>query len=219
MGDPGLRADTAVPHHPCMAFILVEGGPGAERLLAAAAAALEADGWHVVDDFDSRPAALRAVLRGTLVTPRDAAAALLAALDGFGLLVLAAATPEVVDRLVDDLGRLGPVQLRSGRDVPDTTDVAGGEGDAHARDASLTAPDAEGRAILALLAEGHSLGEAAARLRLSRRTADRRLAEVRARLGVTRTTEAIARAARLGWLGGPPERPARPRPGESRPGG
>lgn len=202
-----------------MAFIVVEGGAGAERLLAAAAAELEADGWRVVDDFDSRPAALRAVLRGTLVTPRDAAAALLAALDGFGLLVLAAATPEVVDRLVDDLGRLGPVQLRSGRDAFDPADTAGGAIAAHARDASLTAPDAEGRAILALLAEGHSLGEAAARLGLSRRTADRRLAEARATLGVTRTTEAIARAARLGWLGSPPERSSLAPGGESRPGG
>ena len=63
-------------------------------------------------------------------------------------------------------------------------------------------PDA--RAILGLLAEGQSLGEAADILGLSRRTADRRLAEGRRALGVERTTEAIARAQRLGWLEGRP---------------
>jgi DNA-binding NarL/FixJ family response regulator len=58
----------------------------------------------------------------------------------------------------------------------------------------------EARAILGLLAEGHSLGEAAATLGMARRTADRRLAEGRRALGTDRTTEAIARARRLGWL-------------------
>jgi DNA-binding CsgD family transcriptional regulator len=175
-------------------FVMVRDGPGAAETLALAAARLRADGWLVVDDFDSRPQALRSVLHGTVVTPRDAAAALLAALDGFGLLVRAAGAPEVVDRLVDDLERLGPVELLSahGRagsaDGPDRPDARPG------------VPGADGRAILALLADGHSLGEAAARLGLSRRTADRRLAEIRTTLGVTRTTEAIARAVRAGWL-------------------
>ena len=65
----------------------------------------------------------------------------------------------------------------------------------------------EARAILGLLAEGHSLGEAADILGLSRRTADRRLAEGRQALGTDRTTEAIARARHQGWLGRDPTDP------------
>ena len=60
--------------------------------------------------------------------------------------------------------------------------------------------DADSRAILALLAEGLTLGEAATELGLSRRTADRRLAAARTALGTNRTTAAIARARALGWL-------------------
>ena len=47
---------------------------------------------------------------------------------------------------------------------------------------------------------GPFAGRDGAVLGLARRTADRRLAEARRGLGVTRTTEAIARARRLGWL-------------------
>jgi DNA-binding CsgD family transcriptional regulator len=51
----------------------------------------------------------------------------------------------------------------------------------------------DGRAILGLLAEGATLGAAAATLHMSRRTADRRLAEARAALQVERTVEAVAK--------------------------
>jgi DNA-binding CsgD family transcriptional regulator len=122
------------------------------------------------------------VRTGTVQSAADAEAALLAALDGSGLILRAIGQREVIDRLVDDLRRLGPVDHRIGK--PDT--------------AEALSPTA--RAILGLLAEGHSLGEAATILGLSRRTADRRLAEGRRVLGVERTTEAIARARRLGWL-------------------
>jgi len=64
-----------------------------------------------------------------------------------------------------------------------------------------TAIDDDGRAILTRLAVGRTLGTIAREPHLSRRTADRRLAEVRAALGVERTTEAVAHAFRLGWLG------------------
>jgi DNA-binding CsgD family transcriptional regulator len=159
--------------------------PGVDAAAAAIAARLGAEGWRIIDGLDSRPALGRVVLRGTVTTARDAAAALLAALDGFGLLVRVTADPAIRDRLEDDLRRLGPVET-AGPIAP-----AGGP-----------AIHPQGRAILGLLAEGHSLGEAAHLLGLSRRTADRRLADARAALGVTRTTEAIARAARHGWLGG-----------------
>jgi DNA-binding CsgD family transcriptional regulator len=60
--------------------------------------------------------------------------------------------------------------------------------------------DDDGRAILAPLAVGRTLGAIARELHLSRRTADRRLAEARAALGAERTTQAVALAQRLGWL-------------------
>ena len=58
----------------------------------------------------------------------------------------------------------------------------------------------DARSILARIAAGRTLGAIAGELGLSRRTADRRLAEARAALGAQRTTEAVARAQRLGWL-------------------
>ncbi len=60
-------------------------------------------------------------------------------------------------------------------------------------------PDA--RALLSLLAEGVTLGEAAERLGMARRTADRRLAQARSAIGAERTTEAIALARRAGIVG------------------
>ena len=98
-------------------------------------------------------------------------------------MIAARADRDVIDRLADDLRRLGPVDHRVGEP-----------------DAGPAVPP-ESRAILGLLAEGHSLGEAAGILGLSRRTADRRLADARTALGVDRTTAAIARARRLGLLG------------------
>jgi DNA-binding NarL/FixJ family response regulator len=54
--------------------------------------------------------------------------------------------------------------------------------------------DEEQRRLLALLAHGLSVPEAARRLHLSRRTAERRLAEARAALGATTNAEAVLRA-------------------------
>ena len=62
--------------------------------------------------------------------------------------------------------------------------------------------NAEQQRLLELLSGGLSLEEAAQDLRLSRRTAERRLAEARRILGAGTTAEAVARA----QLGGP--RPA-----------
>jgi DNA-binding CsgD family transcriptional regulator len=56
---------------------------------------------------------------------------------------------------------------------------------------------------LSLLSDGFTLGEASARLGISRRTADRRLADARRALGAERTAEAVARARQAGWLAGP----------------
>ena len=160
-------------------LIVVEGPPGSadaiERRLAA-------DGLSVVAGFRSPIGRGQVVCRGVVDGPQSAAAAMLAALDGTGLLVEATADRATIDRLVDDLRRLGPVDHRVGKPEPGPT------------------LEPEARAILGLLAEGHSLGEAAEILGLARRTADRRLAAAREALGVERTTEAIANARRLGWL-------------------
>jgi len=109
----------------------------------------------------------------------DAAEALLAAVGGAGVVVHARAERDVIDRLVDDLRRLGPVDHRTEEPEP-------GPG--------LTADE---RRLLDALAQGKTLGEAAAVLHLSRRTADRRLASARQKLGAASTAEAVVAYARL----------------------
>lgn len=102
----------------------------------------------------------------------DAARVLDAALSGAALLVRATADRGTADALCEDLRRLGALEQRH-------ADVAG---------PALTAEEC---ALMDLLAEGCSLGDAATRLCISRRTADRRLAAVKESLGVTTTAEAV----------------------------
>lgn len=64
---------------------------------------------------------------------------------------------------------------------------------ANSRDVESTL-DEEQRRLLALLACGLSVPETARRLHLSRRTAERRLAEARAALGAATNAEAVLRA-------------------------
>ncbi len=106
--------------------------------------------------------------------------AVLAAVQGADLLVDAGASREVIDRLCDDLRRLGPVD--------------------HRLDAPAAGPElsADERALLAALLGGASLGAAAQLLHLSRRTADRRLAAARRALGAESTSEALILAAQNG---------------------
>jgi len=161
-------------------LVIIEGG---EIALEYAVRQIVAAGWTAEPGFAGpyRPGAVARI--GIIATASAAEAALLAALAGQGLVARATASRDVIDRLVDDLRRLGPVDYRVGL--------------------RKTSPQIEPdtRAILGLLAEGHSLREAAAILGLSRRTADRRLAAGRRALGVQRTTAAIMRARRLGLLG------------------
>lgn len=161
---------------------------GPELALDHAIRELAAAGWASEPGFGPPHRAGRIVRTGVVDSAETAAAALLAALASQGLAVRVTADRAVIDRLVDDLRRLGPVDHRVGEPV------------------APPAVGPEARAILGLLAEGHSLGEAAVILGLPRRTADRRLAEGRRALGVERTTEAIAQARRLGWLGISPRR-------------
>jgi DNA-binding NarL/FixJ family response regulator len=171
--------------------VVLEGPPGCAAKEAAKICPPDA---RIVNGFRRPVGATGATICVGVVADRATAAdALLAALGGAGLVVEARADSDTTDRLVDDLRRLGRVEHRFVR--PE---------EAADRDAAPLGP--ESRAILGLLAEGHSLGEAATLVGLARRTADRRLAEARRALGVERTTEAITRARRLGWLGGPGRR-------------
>lgn len=75
-------------------------------------------------------------------------------------------------------------------------DVAPGQAEEH----TPASVDPEARALISRLAAGATLGQAAKAVHMSRRTADRRLAQARRALGVERTVVAIAWAHRLGWL-------------------
>jgi DNA-binding NarL/FixJ family response regulator len=141
-----------------------------------ALADLRAAGWTLVDGWEVRSG--MAVHVGSVTSADEAAAALLAAVSGAGLAVHARAEREVVDRLCDDLRRLGRVDHR----VDD--------GSSRQR---LTRQE---QALVDLLLDGMTLGAAARELGLARRTADRRLASVRAKLGVETTAQAVVAAAR-----------------------
>jgi DNA-binding NarL/FixJ family response regulator len=119
------------------------------------------------------------------VADRGAAVeAVLAAVRGADLVIAATAKRDVIDQLCDDLRRLGTVEHRvEARTVP-TSPAA--------------ALSADERALLVALLGGASLGEAAAALHLSRRTADRRLAAARRALGASSTAEALVLAAQAG---------------------
>lgn len=154
-------------------LVVVEGSPGD---YADAAAGLRAAGWRLVDGWRTTAGA-GVVCVGVVRTAEDAARALLAAVAGAGLLVEADAERDVVDRLCEDLRRLGRVDHRvdDGRRGPRLT--------------------REEQRLVDLLLEGATLGDAAAQLGLARRTADRRLASVRAKVGVATTAEAIVAVA------------------------
>ena len=141
-----------------------------ERALAQALAEVERDGGRIVDGWRHDASV---VCTGGVRDVADAAEALLAAVAGAGLVVHARAERDVIDRLVDDLRRLGPVEHR-------TTEPA-----------SRPILTEDEHQLLDRLARGKTLGEAAAELHLSRRTADRRLAAAREKLGAATTAEAV----------------------------
>jgi DNA-binding NarL/FixJ family response regulator len=147
-------------------LVVIEGPPSA---FAAALGDARHAGHKLIESFDGRDGV---VCCGEIADPATAESAMLAAVSGAGLIVRVTATREVTDRLLDDLRRLGPVEHRLGETAR----------------LSLTT---EQRALLDLLSNGTTLGSAAAQLRLSRRTADRRLAEARRVLGAATTAEAL----------------------------
>lgn len=162
-------------------LVVAERAPASFRHAVATA---RADGWSVVDHWPARgsdPVVVRAEVRDA----RDAASAVLAALDGHGLLLQGSAPRAVLDRLCDDLRRLGPLSHLVG-DPPDTSPDPPHRGE----EDPLTTTDS---ALLELLRDGATLEGAAAALNLSRRTVDRRLARIRSVMGVRTTVEAIVR--------------------------
>jgi DNA-binding NarL/FixJ family response regulator/tetratricopeptide (TPR) repeat protein len=110
----------------------------------------------------------------TVHNEADAGEVVLAALGGASILVDSDTDPALIEQIQDDLRRLG-------RDDAITL--------ASAMPTAALEPDAV--AVLGLLVEGMSLGEAASSLHLSRRTADRRLRKARLALGVETTAEAL----------------------------
>jgi DNA-binding CsgD family transcriptional regulator len=121
--------------------------------------------WSVSDS--------RLVCCGRVVTFDDVSAALLAAVRGAGVVALVEPEAEPGMRLREELRSLGPVEERVRR-----------HGD-------VTELSLEQIELCRLLGRGLSLTDAATQLHLSRRTAFRRLADVRAALNVVTTREAV----------------------------
>lgn len=105
------------------------------------------------------------------------------------------ARPTVGRLLSNAMDRLGAASRAHAVMLAGTTAI---DGVAGGRAAAAIGPEA--RALIGRIAAGDTLGEAAHALHLSRRTADRRLAQARRALGVERTVAAIVWARHLGWL-------------------
>jgi DNA-binding CsgD family transcriptional regulator len=157
-------------------LIVVEPGSGVR---AAAVEELSGAGWIVHEGWPSTRAVRsvsgqRVVFAGDVSGAEDAAAALVAAARGAGVVVELRAEPAVTEGFLEDLRHLGPVEhRRANAPIP----------------ATLLSP--EQSRLLTLLADGRSIPEAASELYISRRTAERRLATARRMLGVRRTSEAV----------------------------
>lgn len=120
----------------------------------------------------------RLVATGLVRDGAGAQAALLCAVRGAGLVVAVDRTEPWAEAFLADLARLRPAASENPPAAgPPLTD--------------------EQRALLDLLAEGHSIAQAARRLYLSLRTANRRVAEARTALGVSTTREAVLTYVRL----------------------
>ncbi|HEX5495521.1 MAG TPA: hypothetical protein VFX70_13210 [Mycobacteriales bacterium] len=151
--------------------------------VATVARDLTRQGWRVHPGF-SLPAepwdvgTRRLVAVGRVPNAATAQAALLCAVRGAGLVVAMDRDTAWAAVFLADLARIRPAVR-----PPAVTD-------------GLSLSD-EQRALLDLLAEGHSIAQAARRLYLSLRTANRRVAEARATLGVSTTREAVLAYVRL----------------------
>jgi DNA-binding NarL/FixJ family response regulator len=155
--------------------VVVEGA-AATVAVEQACAELSDRGLRIQPDW--RAAAPGVVWTGLVRDEDDAQHAVLAALAGAHVVLAATAERDVIDRMCEDLRRLGPLDHRIVQ-VSQAPALSGDE-----------------QALVDRLLAGESLGQAAATLHLSRRTADRRLASARRALGVATTAELLAVAAR-----------------------
>ncbi|MFI5930555.1 LuxR family transcriptional regulator [Actinoplanes sp. NPDC051494] len=150
---------------------------------------LHRDGWTVREGFALPDPAWdvtvdKLVLHGRVGDPDTLRLVILAAARGAGVVAVCDAESPIGRALVDDLGRLGAVQLGTG---PVEAPLPAGAQDGPA--AVQLVP--EQRALLDRLAAGDTIAAAAAAEFLSLRTANRRIAEARALFGVRTTREAV----------------------------
>jgi DNA-binding NarL/FixJ family response regulator len=146
-----------------------------------ASADLVKRGWQVLRGFapDDEPwdlAPAKVVAVGAVTGQAEAEAALLCAVRGAGLVVTLDRGGSWAAGFLADLERLAPAPAAEPAAAPDPAAVV------------LTAEQLD---LLELLADGHSIAEAARLRYLSLRTANRRVAQARAALGVPTTREAV----------------------------
>jgi hypothetical protein len=141
-------------------------------------------GWQTREGFAlAEPAwdmtAARLVLFGRVPDLDTVRLAVLAAARGAGVVAIVDANGDVGRALLADLSRLGPVH----RDADTDPEAAGGD--------AVDRLVPEQKALLERLANGETIAAAAAAEFLSLRTANRRIAQARAALGVRTTREAV----------------------------
>ena len=164
--------------------LVVVTGPG--HLLDASVAELQVQGWSITCGWDvsnvpSQGIKARIACIGRISTRRDAEAALLAALRWAAVISQVGNGDGWAAQFVEDLRRLGPVDIRSAESESPATRL-----------------NEEQLALLRLLSHGFCASRAARHLHISPRTAQRRLAAARTVLGVRSTAQAAAEARRLG---------------------
>lgn len=107
-------------------LVVIEGrgAQAADRLDEVLARARD-DGWRVLHGWGAPMRRDRVVCTGWVRSSDDARRALLAAVAGSGLAVIAATDRETTDRFLDDLRRLGSVE----HETPGATDGSGSSAD------------------------------------------------------------------------------------------
>lgn len=139
-------------------------------------------GWQVREGFEpaDRDGLPRPLVRyGVVADPSTAALVVRAATDGAGVVAVVDAAAAWVQALVEDLSRLGPVRRHG--DQAEACEASG----------MLGRLQPEQRALLERLAAGETIAAAASGEFMSLRTANRRIAAVRALFEVASTREAV----------------------------
>lgn len=135
-------------------------------------------GWRPVEGFDLPGApwdlsGRRLVAIGQIDSEADAEAALQALARGVGLIVRVGVDGDLRHRILEDVHRLGDVR-QVGLGDPEVPDL-----------------DDDDRRLLEALSTGATVADAARELHISLRTANRRLAAIRATFGVDTTARAV----------------------------